>query len=157
MNQLESLLTSSARVPATRRGIVELDKLVDLVSRMRAAVPQDVHDAEELMRDRENILDQAQAEAQRIRQVAEEEARRLVMESAIAKEASRQAEEVVAEAQRRAQHILDEAEADAAARRNGADQYAQEVLHKLEQEVAELLVTVRRGIDVLGLQRDVAR
>ena len=40
--------------------------------------------------------------------------------------------------------------------RQGADAYAQEVLYKLEQEVSDVLSTVRRGIEVLDLEQQPA-
>ena len=70
-------------------------------------------------------------------------------ESELVKEAQKQAEKMVADAQQKAQHILDIADSDSETRRSSADKYSQEVLYKLEEEVASLLTTVRNGIEVL--------
>ena len=66
--------------------------------------------------------------------------------------ALQEAQEIVQDAQRRAYHIVEEAESVASMRREGADQYAREVLFNLEEQLAEVLGQVRRGIDALRLE-----
>lgn len=73
-------MSSATRVPATRRGVIDLDKLMDVVDKMRIAAPQDLRDAEAILTKRDTILEQALGEAYSVRQAAEEEARRLVEE-----------------------------------------------------------------------------
>ena len=51
------------------------------------------------------------------------------------------------------QSILDQADVEATARRTEADGYAQDVMYKLEQEVATILATIRRGIEALEANR----
>ena len=102
-----------------------------------------------MLKKREELLNQSLAEARRMRASAENEYRSRVDESELVKEATKQAEKIVEEAQQKAQHVLDLADNDARSRRDMADQYAQEVLYKLEQEIAGVLTTVRHGIDAL--------
>ncbi len=128
---------------------VDAEKLVELVDQLRVAVPQDVSEAEEVLRKREELLNQSLGEARRIRASAESEFRSRVDENELIQEAKKQSEKLVEEAQEKAQRILDTADSDANTRRTSADQYSQEVLYKLEQEVAGLLGTVRNGIEVL--------
>ena len=60
-----------------------------------------------------------------------------------------EAERIIQDAQRRAYRIVSESEDVAASRREGADQYASEVLFSLEEQLSELLGQIRRGIDTL--------
>jgi len=64
------------------------------------------------------------------------------------------AEEIVQDAQRRAYRIVSEAEDIAASRREGADQYASEVLFNLEEQLSEILGQIRRGIDSLRTEAE---
>jgi len=128
---------------------VDAEKLLELVDQLRVAVPQDVSEAEEVLRKRKELLNQSVGEARRIRASAEDEFRSRIDDNELIQEAKKQSEKLVEEAQRKAQRILDTADSDADTRRTSADQYSQEVLYKLEQEVAELLGTVRNGIEVL--------
>ena len=149
LDRLEFLLSSATRVPATRRAIVEMDKLLDVVDKMRVAVPQDVRDAEAVLEKRETILDQVLVEARSVRQAAEEESQRLVEESHVSGEAQKQVEKLLTDAQERAQQMLEDAEGAAAERRKGADAYIRESLSKLETELTGVLDMVRRGMNTL--------
>ena len=128
---------------------VDAEKLLELVDQLRVAVPQDVSEAEEVLRKREELLNQSLGEARRIRASAEDEFRSRIDDNELIQEAKKQSEKLVEEAQGKAQRILDTADSDSDTRRTSADQYSQEVLYKLEQEVAGLLGTVRNGIEVL--------
>ena len=94
-------------------------------------------------------------------QAAQEEHESKVSEAEVLKAAEHQARETndgamqdaqrtTQDAQRTAHRIMDEAEAAAISRREGADQYAREVLFNLEERLSELLGQVRRGIDALN-------
>jgi len=140
----------------SRKALVDPDVILELVDQLRVAIPQDITEAEEVLRKREALLNHSLEEARRIRASAETEYRSRVDESELVKEAEKQAAQIVEEAQQKAQHILDMADDDAANRRSSADQYAQEVLYQLEQEVTGLLATVRRGIEVLETRHSAA-
>lgn len=129
------------------------DSLLSLVDQMRIAVPRDLKEAEEILLRREDLLGQSLVEARKIRASAESEFRSRVDESELVKGAEQQADKIVEDAQQKAQRFLDVADSDATTRRASADQYSQEVLYKLEQQIANLLSTVRRGIDALDLQQ----
>lgn len=105
---------------------------------------------------REELLNRSLQEARRIRASAETEYRSRVDESELIKEAKKQAVQIVEEAQQKVQRILDAADEDAANRRASADQYAQDVLYHLEQEVAGLLTTLRHGIEILETRQSAA-
>ena len=60
-----------------------------------------------------------------------------------------EAQEIVQDAQRRAIRVHNESEATAISRREGADQYAREVLFSMEEQLSEILGQIRRGIDTL--------
>jgi ElaB/YqjD/DUF883 family membrane-anchored ribosome-binding protein len=143
-----------------------------MVDELGRAMPNDMLEANEIIRQRDSIFSLANLEAQRIKNSAdeyaaassasaEEESRARVNESEIVRQAQAQAQSIQDEAKqesqqtleevhKRAQHILDEAESVAASRRNGADQYAREILFNLEERISEVLGQVRKGIDALG-------
>ena len=132
------------------------DKLNELVDQMRVTVPREIKEAEELLERREDLLGQSLVEARRIRASAESEFRSRVNETELVKEAREQSAKIMEEAQQKVQRILDMADADAKSRRASADQYAQDVLYQLEQKIANILSTVRRGIDALDVEQKAA-
>lgn len=167
LDKLESLVTTSGRIPATRKAVVDADKLLDLVDQIRLAVPKGIQDAEEILMKRESLVNHAVQEARRIKSEAEHESRAKVDDNMVVKEAGRKAEEVMAEArrkadlmlqdsQRKAHQITHDAQQFADSRVNEASHYAQEVLLKLEQQLSSLLNSIRRGLDTLDAGRPAA-
>ena len=135
---------------------IDSEALVELVDQLRVSIPQDISEADEVLRKREELLNQSLGEAKRIRASAESELRSRIGETELVKEAEKEAQSIEEEAEGKAQQILDAAETQAATKRTSADRYAQEQLYKLEEEVNRLLSTVRNGIEVLEAQQKIS-
>ena len=135
---------------------IDSETLLELVDQLRVSIPQDISAADEVLRKREELLNQSLGEAKRIRTSAETELRSRVGEAELVKEAEKEAQAIAEEAEEKAQQILDVAETQAATKRTSADRYAQEQLYKLEEEVNRLLGTVRNGIEVLEAQQKIS-
>lgn len=178
--ELQRLYSSAGKVPGLRRKVmVDADQFARVVNELRTAMPADIQEAQEVLRQKDSILNQAYLESQRLKTQVEEEVtsqkqasmrehEALVDESAILKEAESrgeeireeaqgEAEEIIQEAQRRAYRIVTEAEDIASSRREGANQYASEVLFSLEEQLSEILGQIRRGIDTLRPEADMRR
>ena len=135
---------------------IDSEALVELVDQLRVSIPQDISEADEVLRKREELLNQSLGEAKRIRASAESELRSRIGETELVKEAEKEAQSIAEEAEGKAQQILDAPETQAATKRTSADRYAQEQLYKLEEEVNRLLSTVRNGIEVLEAQQKIS-
>ena len=169
------MANSGTKVPGFRRKVmVDIDRLMTLSGDLRRSAPMNIAEASEVVKQKESLLNLAHMEAERIRSSAQEEARQLssaaqeehaakVGESEIIKaaeakgqetkeEALLESQQIVQDAQRRAYRIINEAEASALTRRDGSDNYAREVLFNLEEQLAEVLGQVRRGIDALRIE-----
>ena len=196
INQLESEVTGG-----TARRLVNLDEATQLIEAIRTGLPEEMSDAQSVMRQKESIIKQAELEARRIRAYADEEATtiretaeekatavtsaakqratQMVEETEVFKSAERRAEEIIGAAEEKCRAIIETgaeeagnrisgaddkiaqeqaaSDADVAGRRQGADDYAREVLFHLEQRVADVLGQVRKGIDVLDPEATIAR
>lgn len=135
---------------------IDSETLLELVDQLRVSIPQDISEADEVLRKREELLNQSLGEAKRIRASAESELRTRIGDAELVKEAEKEAQVIAEEAEGKAQQILDAAETQAATKRTSADRYAQEQLYKLEEEVNRLLSTVRNGIEVLEAQQKIS-
>ena len=140
----------------SRKLFIDSETLMELVDQLRVAVPQGIAEADEVIRKREDLLNQSLGEARRIRASAENEFRSRMDDTELLKEAQKEAHKIRQEAEMKAQRMLEMAESEAASRRDSADQYAQDQLHRLEEKVASLLSTVRNGIGVLEAQQKVS-
>lgn len=148
------------------RSMVDADQVAALVSELRDALPQDLQKAQEVLQQREGLLNQALSEASRVRVQAEEEMQQRIERSPDSSEAHKHAEDIVKTAEKRAQELLGnaerqakrvqtDAEAFAQERTKGADEYAHSILLHLEEEISQLLGSVRKGIDAINQQREV--
>ena len=156
INQLESIIESGRKVPVTNKTLVDTEQILTVIDQLRASIPKDIQEAKEMLEKREQILNQSLAEAKRVKASAVSESKTLLDQNELVKEAQKKAEELLDDSQRRAQRMIEQAELESKNSRQGADAYAQEVLYKLEQEVSDVLSTVRRGIEVLDLEQQPA-
>ena len=58
-------------IPLTSSVVIERDRMLELIDEMRAAVPQDIQHAAEVLRSQEDLLAEARQAAERIRSEAE--------------------------------------------------------------------------------------
>ncbi|MDA1035309.1 MAG: hypothetical protein O3B65_00335 [Chloroflexi bacterium] len=149
INKLESLVSQAKRVPITGRAMIDADKLVELIDQMRLAVPRNVQEASEVLDRREQIINQTMLDARRVRASAETEARTLVDESELTRSAKKRSDEIVKEGEERVGRLLQAAEVQARKKMAGVDQYAQDSLAQLEEQLLNVLNAVHAGQRVL--------
>jgi thiol:disulfide interchange protein len=171
--ELEALHRTGTRVPGFRRKVlVDIDRLSQVSDELREAVPASMREADEVLKQKESIINQAYLESQRIKGAADQEASAKttaaqqahdskVEESEVYKtalekvqeledQAMVKAQEIIQDAQKKAYRIMNETDSVAGTLRDGADRYAREVLFNLEEQIAASLGQVRAGIDRLG-------
>jgi hypothetical protein len=154
IDKLENMVTHAKRMPMTGHAILDPERIMALIDQMRLSLPRNVQDADEVLQRREQIINQTMLDARRIRSVAETDARALVGESELVKSAKKRAEEVVQEAELKAQRIMQAAETTIRKKRVGADQYAQQSLAELEEQVLNILNVIHAGQRVLTPAED---
>jgi vacuolar-type H+-ATPase subunit H len=114
-------------VPFSGRLIVDEERILDIIDRMRVAVPEEIKNARKVIQERERILNEAHATVreamseQGLLQAVEDERRQLVQA----------------------------AEQEAALIRAGADDYARQVLEELAQRLDRFQQSVRNGLESL--------
>lgn len=136
LDHLEQLVSSKS-APRDPRGLEEKE-VRTLLQMIRARLPRELQEAQRMRAEAEHLLIRAQEEAREIVLRAQEHALRLSGEH-----------EVVKLAQRRAEEILNAARVEAEETRRGADAYARQVLEDLEQGVLRVLLSIRKGKQML--------
>ena len=102
----------------------------------------------------------AKRDAATIISEAEEKAEKMLQETSIIESANKRSEQIITDAQSQSEQIitdaqsqsnlmLEESEKISTDRRDGADNYAKEVLYALEERIATILGQVRSGLDLL--------
>jgi cell division septum initiation protein DivIVA len=124
------VLAEGRRVPFSNRLMVDEEKILDIIDRMRVAVPDELKQARRIIQEQERLLAEAQS---RVHQALSEEG---LLEA------------IEAERQR----LLQQAEHEASAVRAGADEYARQVLEELDERLTKLVTSVRNGLSELKTQ-----
>ncbi len=160
IDRLEEMVGEARRLPVGGGAVIPRQRLIDLIDRMRVAVPREVYDARELLEKRDELLRESQEEATLLLAEARAKLEERVNETSIVKASEERAREVMLKAQERAEELgksaeqqargrLDDAQGSALAQMKEADVYALQTLRKLEQELDGFLKTVTRGIETL--------
>ncbi|GAC1429667.1 MAG: vacuolar-type H+-ATPase subunit H [Chloroflexota bacterium] len=139
LDRLEEAISTGWKVPFTSRVAVNEQDLVELSDSIRSAVPEELRQAQQVLGARDSVLAEAESEARRILEAAQEQAHELVSESGLRQQAERQAQAIMDEANERAREV-----------REDADRYALDSLKRLETALNQTLATVRNGIEALS-------
>lgn len=160
IDRLEEQIGEARRLPIGTGSVIDRRRLLDIVDQLRAAVPAEVREAEELLRGKEDVLAKADEEAALRLSRADEEVERRVAESELVKSAETRGEQIIAEAQVEGGRLLEQAQREAeqksveggrlaSEQMDEADRYAMEMLRKLEQQLDAFKASVRSGIETL--------
>lgn len=167
LNRLEEMILDSPRVPMSRRTLIDEEQLLEQLDLVRLNLPAAFEEAEAIVRQKQDILLQAEQYAQQIIQAAEQRAAQMLDETGIVRQARQEAtqlwqmvqqeceaaqEQTLAEIERihrEAQQELEEMRATAIAEseavQNEADDYADHVLTSLEEQLTEMLRVIHEG------------
>lgn len=160
VDRLEEIVAEARRLPVGGGAVVPRQRILDIIDRMRVAVPREVYDAREVIEKRDAVILDGQHRAEELLAQAHAELEKRLIETEVVKAAQERARQVAAEAQQRASDLLrdaeeqsrgrlDEAQQTARGEMREADNYALQTLRRLEEELEGFLSTVRNGVDAL--------
>ena len=141
IERLEALLEAGQRVPMMQKVLVSERDVLSIIDQMRISIPEEIREARRVMRERDQIPQSAQLEAEQIVARAREQAEAMLRD-----------EEIVRQAQTRAEQLLAEAETEVGKMREEMDGYALNMLQDLERRLTSHLTSLERGIE--ALERD---
>ena len=134
LNELEELVENSAKIPLTRKVMVDEDRLLDLLDRIRTNIPEEIRQAKWIIQEREKVISESQKEAMRIIEDAQKQVEKKADESEVARQAKAVADDIIARAQTVAAEI-----------REGACRYADDVLAGLQENLSRILQEIEAG------------
>lgn len=139
IDKLDDLVHNARPVPLTDQVRVDREEIYDLLDQMRATIPEEIKQARWIVKERQEMLEEARREAERVVREAREQQARLVSDEEVTKQAERAADEIVEDARAREREI-----------RLGAEDYADEILNTLEVNLQKFTAAVQRGRDRLA-------
>ena len=134
IDKIEVTVKSGAWLPFGYR-IQSSDRLLDLIEKLRASLPEEVSRAKAVTKEKDRLLEQAKEQASAILQEASATKTQLLSDN----EVVRQAQAMLTDAEKRARDIL-----------RGADEYADQVLAALDGHLATALAEVHKGRQALA-------
>ena len=138
IDRIEELVDNGRAVPLTGSKLVDPEKLFEIVDEIRAQFPDELKQARWIVKERQEMLEEAEKEANRILEDARDRAQAIASEQEIVKLAEQQAAAIMDDARTKEREI-----------RLGAEDYADEMLANLEVNLGKLLTAVQRGRDRL--------
>ena len=131
LNRIENLVASASHLPLTGKAVIEEEDLVKLVEDLRSDLPQELERAEEIMQDKDNIIQAAQQEADKIIKQARMQAEQLVDENDVVMKAREKSRMILTQVQQQETEIMERTRLQAKNLQEQADAYANQVFDQL--------------------------
>ena len=114
--------------------ILVRDDALELLEQLKGELPAELKKAQDLIRRRDEFVEEAKKEAERVRRQADIDAKTIVGESEIARVARDKAREMVTQANERSKAII-----------NVANEYTDDALRRTEEAIQQALEEVRES------------
>ncbi|KAA0922350.1 MULTISPECIES: cell division initiation protein [Streptomyces] len=138
LDEIVSAVGSARSMPMSASCVVNRAELLSMLEEVRQALPGSLAQAQELIGDREQMVEQARLEAERIVQSAHAERGSLISDTEVARRSQNEADRILAEARREAEEVRAE-----------ADEYVDSKLANFEVVLTKTLGSVGRGREKL--------
>jgi cell division septum initiation protein DivIVA len=137
-DRLHDLVHSAKKLPLIDQVLVNRQAIRDILDQMRATIPDEIKEAHWIAQERQDILAQAKREAEQIAAETRERQTQLASHHELIHQAEHAADEIIEDA-RAHEHEL----------RQGAQDYADEILNTFELNLAKFIAAIQLGRDRL--------
>ncbi|MFI9154756.1 cell division initiation protein [Streptomyces sp. NPDC053367] len=138
LDEIVAAVSSARSMPMSASCVVNRAELLAMLEEVRAALPDSLAQARELIGDREHMVERARQEAERIIEQAHAERGSLISDTEVARRSQAEADRILSEARQEAEEI-----------RSEADDYVDSKLANFEVVLTKTLGSVGRGREKL--------
>ncbi|SNX64293.1 hypothetical protein SAMN06272735_6115 [Streptomyces sp. TLI_55] len=138
LDEIVAAVSGARSMPMSASCVVNRAELLAMLEEVRAALPDSLAQAQELIGDRESMVEQARQEAERIISGAHAERGSLISDTEVARRSQAEADRILSEARREAEEVRAE-----------ADDYVDSKLANFEVVLTKTLGSVGRGREKL--------
>ncbi|GGL97014.1 hypothetical protein GCM10010129_46030 [Streptomyces fumigatiscleroticus] len=138
LDEIVAAVSSARSMPMSASCVINRAELLSMLEEVRAALPDSLAQAQELIGDREQMVAHARQEAERIIESAHAERGSLISDTEVARRSQAEADRILAEARQEAEEIRAE-----------ADDYVDSKLANFEVVLTKTLGSVGRGREKL--------
>lgn len=143
INELEDIIDKGVAVPFTGRCLLDKEELLELIQEIKLKLPTDLEQAKWIKNERQNIINDANKEAEEIIKTANDKLIAMVDENEITKKATQKASE-----------IMDRAAADSKETRDSSYKYADYLLENVENVVVKTIRDLEQCISIVKDNRN---
>jgi vacuolar-type H+-ATPase subunit H len=139
VEQLEEILDRGTKVPLTGKIMVDEEVVLEILDGIRAALPEEIRQANLILDDSERIINNARDEGQKIVERAEKQAEYLLEENEIVAQSRAYAEDIVKKAHQYSREV-----------KIGALKYSDDLLHDVELKLEETMKALKTNREELN-------
>lgn len=143
INELEDIIDKGVAVPFTGRCLLDKEELLELIQEIKLKLPTDLEQAKWIKSERQNIISDANKEAEEIIKTANDKLIAMVDENEITKKAAVAASE-----------IMERAAADAKETKESSYKYADYLLENVETVVVKTIRDLEQCISIVKDNRN---
>ena len=134
LQEMEEHVANASRIPLTGKVMVDGDMILEFIDKIHASLPYELKQAQQILEQRDVIVEGALSQSKRIEVEAREQASHLTTETEVYREAVRCSEALFAEAKR-----------DTAEMRREALMYSDDIFHQLEVNLEKLIFSIKKN------------
>lgn len=135
VEMLYQMITDAWGMPlGADKCVIERDRVLDILDEIKAQLPAEIEESKKLMAAKSEYIAGAKKEAESIRKMAEDQARRMVDEMEVSKLAKARAQDLVEESEKKSVEL-----------RKVANDYAADTLKRTEDAISAALEEVRQS------------
>ncbi|MGE5557898.1 MAG: hypothetical protein ACM3WV_04720 [Bacillota bacterium] len=138
LDRLEEMIQEASRIPLTGKIIVEQEDALELLEKLKLAIPEDLSEAEWIKSEKARLMMESQEKARNIIKEAEGYMQMMLDENQLLAEAEERAGEIIAEARKAAGEL-----------EKKADAYAEQVLAHIQDNLEKALRVIKKGREEL--------
>lgn len=142
LDELTDEIENSPKAVFSSKRSIDHDIVIEIINDLKNNLPQELLDAEEIVKEKEQILLSAHDEAAAIIKSAEDELQTRVSDNTVVQEAENQSKEMLKRAEEAAKEIT-----------MGAKEYADDILAEVETYFADYLKVIRKNRQQLSSKR----
>lgn len=132
ISMLDEVVRKATPVPLSKKSMVDVAQIDEIATEMRLVLPKEIQQAQNVVADKNRIINDAKREAEEIIRRAEQRRNELLEENAIMKEARKRATEEISNAQARSNLI-----------RTSTNEFTDKMLARVEELLAKDINNLR--------------
>lgn len=143
LEELEQQIENSRRLPLTSKLVIDGDQLLDYLDQIREVLPNEIEEARRIYQDQEKMMKNAKRDADQLIEETRVHMTRMVDNHEVNRLAQEQADRIIAEARQLAKEI-----------REGANDYADDILKNMENIFEQVAASTERNMSTIKRGRE---